>query len=1023
MAVLALALALPALRPLGAQTTTGATFGEVISLGGTPSDVVLDELRGRLYLVNDKTDRVDVFDYAAKRVVTSIQVGRTPLAAAMSMDSAWLYVTNNGNSTLSVIDLSKLTVMQSVLLPSRPEGVEVGADGRVLVSMVGTGVIQGVPQGTLVVFDPNQMQGQQLFPVAVPALPTTPAPLPATFLSRPITTFRGKLMRTPDGQFIVGVITPNNNSTYIFVYEAASGVVIRNRTTGGQSSVISMAPDGSRFMTGLAMYDTATLAVIGQTSNANAPFNFNAAVNLLQNIGGSAFTPDGATLYSAFNVAPTALPQPRPQASTLLISDARNLAIRLGIKMPESIVAKMVMTADGAHAWGMSESGLLYLPLGKLYDYPILMPETTQVFLAMDECNRGMAQGTLKINNLGKGRLTYSVPNTGSALIAQVSSGIAPSTITFTMEPGRSGILRRPGTNIWTNVGTMSGSPFTVSLASTEAINLPNLIRVYMNYRQPDQRGIIFPVPTVPNGNEGLQDLVLDEPRGRLYITNSGYNRVEVFDLRRQRFIEPMKVGQLPHAMALSPDGNTLYVGNIGGESISVVDLDLARVVGSVDFPPVPRNGTAGPIYPRTLAMGQFGLQWVMSDGSLWKLVGAQAIPRPVSTVIQQATGGVRISNPANMIASPDSRCILTLAGNGLAFLYDSTVDQYTAGRLLFNTPGNPIQGYYGVLAAGPQCNYLLANGLILNSSMTIIGGSERPGTTGFVAPTQPGQPPSQTIVNTGQRNVAAVASLTADTFVRMTTPVRQNVTTATRDDERPTLEVVNLTTGTESLAAVAPENPVLKRARHRALQRAAAHDGGGFEGHLLRHHAQRSQHDSALAHLRRHAPPDHHRRARHRELERRHAQHPPRFLHHHQRPQPRRRRQGGHHPCTQRSRRLLRDLRRHFRSAAADIAHPGARPGAGEPPPRDRRSAGAFPCPGAEQRPRRHHRSAAGGRHDRSARHGQPRRRNRPFARAAADGTARRAGTGTSGARTPAEPQPEPEPEPEPEQPAPPQF
>ena len=643
----------------------------------------------------------------------------------------------------------------------------------------------------------------------MPALPSTPAPLPATFLSRPVTTFRGKLMRTPDGQFIVGVITPTNNSTYIFVYEAASGVVLRNRTTAGQSSVISMAPDGSRFMAGLVMYDTATLAVIGQTSNANAPFSFSAAVNLMQNIGGSAFSPDGATLYSAFNVAPTAQPQPRPQASTLLISDPRNLAIRLGIKMPESIVAKMVMTADGTQAWGMSESGLLYLPLGKLYDYPILMPETTQVFLSMDECNRGMAQGTLKINNLGKGRLTYSVGNTGSALIAQVSSGIAPSTITFTMEPGRSGILRRPGTNIWTNAGTSSGAPFTVTLASTEAINLPNLIRVYMNYRQPDQRGTIFPVPTVPNNSEGLQDLVLDEPRGRLYITNSGYNRVEVFDLRRQRFIEPIKVGQLPHSMALSPDGNTLYVGNIGGESITIVDLDLARVVGTVDFPPVPRNGTVGVIYPRTLAMGMFGLQWVMSDGSLWKLVGNQAIVRPASSVIQQAVNGVRISNPANMIASPDSRCILTLAGNGLAFLYDSTVDPYTAGRLLFNTPGNPIQGYYGVLAAGPQCTYLLANGLILNSSMTIIGGSERPGTTGFNPPTQPGQPPSQTIVNTGQRNVAAVASLTADTFVRMTTPVRQNITTATRDDERPTLEMVNLTTGTESLAAVAPENPV----------------------------------------------------------------------------------------------------------------------------------------------------------------------------------------------------------------------
>ena len=42
----------------------------------------------------------------------------------------------------------------------------------------------------------------------------------------------------------------------------------------------------------------------------------------------------------------------------------------------QSIVAKMVMTSDGSEAWGMSESGLLHLPLGKLYDYPILQTES-----------------------------------------------------------------------------------------------------------------------------------------------------------------------------------------------------------------------------------------------------------------------------------------------------------------------------------------------------------------------------------------------------------------------------------------------------------------------------------------------------------------------------------------------------------------------------------------------------------------------------------------------------------------------
>lgn len=806
--LLVLALAGPATRLCPAQTT-GATFGDIINLGGTPSDIVLDELRGRLYLVNDKANRVDIYDIAQQQRTGYISVGRTPLAAAMSMDGAWLYVTNNYDASLSVIDLSSGIVRQTVLLPSKPEGVEVGADGRVLISMVGTGVVSGVPQGTLAIYDQNQTQAAQLLPVTVPALPSTPAPLPPVQIGRPQTTFRGKLLRTPDGQFIVGVITPNNSSTYLFVYEVASGVVLRNRTVGGQSTVLSMSPDGSRFMAGYTVFDIATLGIIGQQSNANAPFQFTSVLNTLQNVGGAAFSPDSKLVYSAFNTAPFANPAPRPQASTLLISDAQNLAIKLGIKLPESIVAKMVVTSNGTEAWGLSESGLIHLPLAKLYDYPIIQPETTTVFLAQDPCNRGIASGALRINNLGKGKLTFSVPSTGNALVAEVSSGLAPATIKFTMEPGRSGVIRRPGTNIWTNAGQFTGTPFTVTLASNEAINLPNLIRVYMNYRQPDQRGQIYPVPTVPNNNEGLQDLQLDERRGRIYVTNSGYNRIEVFDINKQRFVDPIPVGQLPHQMAMSTDGNILYVGNTGGESISIVDLDLGRVVDQVQFPPIPRNGTVGMIYPQALAMSYYGLQFAMSNGTLWKVVGNQATVRPPSTVIQQTnnnTTSALTGGNYSMISTPGGEYILLLQGRGDAFLYDSSLDDFTTSRRLFSPP---IQGYFGPLGAAPGGSFFTAGGLILNPSLTIIGGSERPGATQTTRPTQPGQPPTQTVINTGQRNVAAVYALDQNRFLRLTTPVRQNITTATRDDERTTLEISNLDTGEESLAGVAPENPV----------------------------------------------------------------------------------------------------------------------------------------------------------------------------------------------------------------------
>jgi DNA-binding beta-propeller fold protein YncE len=818
-----LSLGLAVWQPLRAQTSVGATFGQVIPLqGGTPSDIVLDELRHRLYLINNNIAQVSIFDYEQKRVVGSISVGARPISGAISMDGNFLYVASGVTTTqlasgaplLNVIDLSAGHTVSTQTLKAAPQGVEVGSDGTVLISTLGTGVVAGQAQNVLAVYDPVN---QQMLDVTVPALPTAPAPLPPTTLTRPTLTFTGRLLRTPDGNFIIGVITPTNATTYIFVYESASHVVLRNRTVSGASSVLSVSADGSRFMAGFTMYDTATLSILAQQNNANAPFPTTAAFNTAQNVGGSTFTPDGTTLYSAFNTAANTNPAPPASSSTLMVNDPTNLGIRMGIKLPESIVGRILITSDAQNAWGLSDSGIIALPFGKLYDYPILMPETTQVFLAMDDCNRGVAKGALRINNLGKGRLTYTVAaTTSAALVYQQASGLAPSAITFSMEPGRSGVLRQPGTNLWTGAGTSTGAPVNVTLSSPDAINIPPAIRVYMNYRLSDQRGIVYPVPTTQNnspgnnggntaGNEGLQDILLDEARGKVYITNSGYNRIEVFDTKKQHFVDPIPVGQLPHQIAMGSDGKTLYVGNTGGESIYMVDLDLGQVVDKVVFPPIPRNGTSNLIYPRSLAMGYYGLQFLMSNGTQWKVVGNEARPRPTDNVTPVTLNGC----PAcAMLSTPGSDYIVTMSGNGNAYVYDSTLDTYVTTRLLIPAP---IQGYYGVLSAGMGGAYYLVNGLIVSPALTTIGGSATPGATvpGVGVPGLPGGGPP-TVINTGNRNVAAVASLNDKQFLRLTTPVRQNITTATRDDSRTTLDIVNLATGEVTLAGVVPETPVV---------------------------------------------------------------------------------------------------------------------------------------------------------------------------------------------------------------------
>src|SRR5215467_8263480 len=242
------------------RAQTSATFAEVIPLGQTPSDIVLDESRHRLYLVNAPGNRVDVYDYSANAVAGSFSVGQNPLGAAISMDSAFLYVANHDSSSLSVIGLDGATlgsVVNTVSLPAKPQGVEVGSDGRVLIATDGSGTSSTA--NTLLLFDGRQTLANQVLAVPFAPAAATPPALAPPAGTRVITQFNGKLKRTPDGRYIVGVSSiTNNTQSVVYIYEAASGTLLQSRTVTGQSSTLAMAPDGASFMAGFTLYDMTT---------------------------------------------------------------------------------------------------------------------------------------------------------------------------------------------------------------------------------------------------------------------------------------------------------------------------------------------------------------------------------------------------------------------------------------------------------------------------------------------------------------------------------------------------------------------------------------------------------------------------------------------------------------------------------------------------------------------------------------------------------------------------------------------
>lgn len=831
---------------MGLWVAPAATIGTVVNVTGGAGDLVLDNNRSLLYLVRSVPyNRIDIFSTTQRRIIASVPTDANPLAAALSPDGTLLFVTCHDASSINIIDTRPAApvVVRKVSLPAKPEGVAVGSDGRVLITTIGSGA--GNLLNTMLVFDPAVTDGETLATVPVapppPLPPTLPAPSGRTFLAN-----RSQLIATRDGSKIIGLNAYQAQNRVVFVYETASRSVLRSRIVGDLSTVLSVSPDGSKFMVGLRLFDTDTLAVIAQQNAANAPFPLSVNItaqgfaqvgqqfNLQQNQGGSVFSTDGATIYSAFNIAPIQNPAARANVTQLMVNDADNLLILDGLQLPENLAGKMILSADGNTIYALSESGFTIIPLNEVSRNPLLEPASSAVLLATDQCNSAPEGTRQTVNLLNLGRSTG--PVTATATLVQTLGGVAVPGLGIVGPgggaPGGGVIIIAPTVPI-PGAGTIPGltnpqqvtqqtapslrvirngqdTAFDIAfnfvnarglgtpaahdylITSPQAINMPATIRVFQNSRNTESRGDLIPVRQAISPNEGLTDIVVDAVRNRLYISNSGMNRVEVFDTRGKRFLASIKVGQLPRSLAMSPDSSTLYVANSGGESISMIDLDKMQVSGSVKFPAIPFNGATAVISPTNIAATQTGLQIMMSNGTLWRVIGDEAVPRRVSAVIGSAT----IPAPRTLVATPNGEYMLLLAGNGNAYLYDSLVDDFVAARQVATAP---IQGFFGPVSAGPRGQYFLVNDIVLNQSLSPIAGTggigaggvpERPGAT---APTS--------------RPVAAVFAASGAVYAKFSQPIRANANATVT--EAPAIELVNATTGLTMRTAAALEGPV----------------------------------------------------------------------------------------------------------------------------------------------------------------------------------------------------------------------
>lgn len=71
----------------------------------------------------------------------------------------------------------------------------------------------------------------------------------------------------------------------------------------------------------------------------------------------------------------------------------------------------------------------------------------------------------------------------------------------------------------------------------------------------------------------------------RVFMSDSDGQTVVVIDPATNQIVSTIQVGRDPLGLAFSPDGSTLYVGNSGSGTVSVVDVATLAVTGSLSLP------------------------------------------------------------------------------------------------------------------------------------------------------------------------------------------------------------------------------------------------------------------------------------------------------------------------------------------------------------------------------------------------------------------------------------------------------
>lgn len=129
---------------------------EVSFPGSAVHDIVIDSARSRLYLTRLFSSSVYVLNLNSLALIDSIAVGSNPQGMAIS--NGKLFVCNSGygsDSTVTIVDASTNRVLATKTVGAGPTGAAVAPDGRVWIACTGNPFSTIPASGKVVILDPQ----------------------------------------------------------------------------------------------------------------------------------------------------------------------------------------------------------------------------------------------------------------------------------------------------------------------------------------------------------------------------------------------------------------------------------------------------------------------------------------------------------------------------------------------------------------------------------------------------------------------------------------------------------------------------------------------------------------------------------------------------------------------------------------------------------------------------------------------------------------------------------------------------